>query len=56
MGSEAQSLRDLSQAVRRLGPDHRDPERFHVEKSEIAARLSDLAERLERFRPRRGEP
>jgi hypothetical protein len=52
--AEAQELRDLSQAVRRLGPDHRDPERFHVEKSEIAARLmvlADLAERLERCRP-----
>jgi hypothetical protein len=51
--AESQQLRDLSRAVRRLGPDHRDPERFHVDKSEIAARLSDLAARLERFRPDR---
>ena len=54
--AEAQQLRDLSRAVRRLGPDHRDPERFHVEKSEIAAKLmklADLAERLERCRPSR---
>jgi hypothetical protein len=48
---DAQQLRNLAQAVRRLGPDHRDPERFHVEKSEIAGKLADLAERLERFRP-----
>ncbi len=53
---DAQQLRNLAQAVRRLGPDYRDPERFHVEKSEIAAKLmmlADLAERLERFRPTR---
>lgn len=48
--SDAQQIRELSRAVRRLGPDHRDPERFHVEKSEIAAQLANLAERLERFR------
>lgn len=48
---ESQQLRDLSRAVRRLGPDSRDPERFHIEKSEIATRLADLATRLERVRP-----
>jgi hypothetical protein len=57
--AETQELRDLAQNVRRLGPDRRNPERFHVEKSEIAAKLmmlADLAERLERFRPRKVEP
>jgi hypothetical protein len=29
----------------------RNPELFHIRKPEIAARLVDLAERLERFRP-----
>jgi hypothetical protein len=55
--AEIQQLRDLSRAVRRLCPDHRDPEDFHIRKSEIAAKLADLAKRLERFRPgRKVEP
>jgi hypothetical protein len=49
--AEAQQLRGLSRDMRRLCPHHRDPERFHVEKSEIAAKLAELAERLERVRP-----
>jgi hypothetical protein len=44
----ADQLRDLSRAVRRLSPDRRDPERYYIEKSEIAARLSALARKLER--------
>ena len=34
---------DLAHRVRRLRPDHRDPHRFHEEKSEIAHELSKLA-------------
>jgi hypothetical protein len=33
--------------VRRLTPDHRNPERFHEQKSEIAHRLQGLASALE---------
>ena len=36
----------LADAVRRLSPSHRDPERFHVDKHSIAAELHDLARRL----------
>jgi hypothetical protein len=45
--SAAEQLRDLSRQVRRLVPDRRDPERYHIEKSEIAARLVRLARKLE---------
>lgn len=36
-------LRDLAYHVQRLSPSHRDPERFHEDKSEIAAELIRLA-------------
>jgi len=36
-------LCDLAHRVRRLAPSHRDPELFHIQKSEIAARLAALA-------------
>ena len=40
----AQRLRDLAEAARRLPPpDRRDPERFHVAKSELASALRRLA-------------
>lgn len=39
-------LAQLVQRVRRLCPDHRDPHRFHEEKSEIAHELSKLSRRL----------
>ena len=42
---EAEKLRELSRDVRRLCPDRRDPEDFHIRKSEIAAKLAELAER-----------
>ena len=42
---EAEKLRELSRDVRRLCPDHRDPEDFHIRKSEIAAKLAELAYR-----------
>jgi hypothetical protein len=44
---DAQTLRALSQAVRRLRPDHRDPESYHVEKDQIAKALIALARKLE---------
>jgi hypothetical protein len=44
---DAQTLRALSQAVRRLRPDHRDPESYHVQKDEIAKALVALARKLE---------
>ena len=37
------ALRDLAARVERNVPHHRDPERFHAEKSEIAAALRRLA-------------
>lgn len=44
------ALRELAIDVRRLVPDRRDPEQFHVSKSEIEARLRRLARELERQR------
>ncbi len=37
------ALRDLAARVERNVPHHREPERFHAEKSEIAAALRRLA-------------
>lgn len=39
-------LSDLAYRIRRLCPDHRDPHRFHEEKSEIAHDLRTLAQHL----------
>ena len=36
------ALGDLAYRVRRLCPDHRNPERFHEEKSEIEHELRSL--------------
>ncbi|NQW08414.1 MAG: hypothetical protein HQ481_00835 [Alphaproteobacteria bacterium] len=36
-------LLDLSRAVIRLNPCHRDPEQYHADKSEIAGRLRSLS-------------
>jgi hypothetical protein len=47
MTSDAQTLCALSQAVRRLRPDHRDPESYHLEKDQIARALIALARKLE---------
>lgn len=41
--TQAQILLDLADRIRRLGPDRRDPEHYHCEKSEIAAELRRLA-------------
>jgi hypothetical protein len=39
-------LERLAEAVRRLSPCHRDPERFHMDRAEIAGELRALARRL----------
>jgi len=39
----AVQLDALAERVRRLAPDHRDPERYHIERSEIEFRLRQLA-------------
>lgn len=36
----------LADRLRRLGPSHSDPERFHIDKSEIEAELRLLARRI----------
>ncbi len=42
--SLADRLRDLAEAARKLpAPSHRDPEAFHLAKSELAAALRRLA-------------
>ena len=38
------ALVEIADRVRRLIPSHHDPERFHVEKSEIEHELRHLAE------------
>ena len=40
------ALSDLAHRVARLCPDHRNPERFHIEKSEIVAALRRLAREI----------
>jgi len=44
----AAQLDALAERVRRLAPDHRDPERYHIERSEIEHRLRQLAYAVER--------
>ena len=39
-------LESLAHRIRQLCPDHRDPHRFHEEKSEIAYELIQLARRV----------
>lgn len=46
----AVELTELARLVRRLAPDRRDPERFHVEKDEAARKLAMLARRVEASR------
>jgi hypothetical protein len=45
--SECPDLVSLADRVRRLVPSHRDPERFHVEKSEIEHALRQMAREIE---------
>ena len=42
----AADLEALAAAVGRLSPDRRDPERFHMDRSEIVAELRRLARAL----------
>lgn len=42
-GKSAEKLTNLAAQVARLCPDHRDPEAFHLAKSEIVATLRRLA-------------
>lgn len=44
-------LRDLASRVERNVPHHRDPEQFHIEKSEIAFELRRIAKRDTPRRP-----
>lgn len=47
-GTLAAELHEVARMVRRLGPDRRDPEAFHLMKSEAAARLARIAREIER--------
>jgi hypothetical protein len=40
------TLADLARQVERLSPCHRDPERFHLDKSVIAETLRRMAEQV----------
>lgn len=42
----ADVIRDLAYRIDRLRPDHRNPERFHEEKSEIAYEMTEIAGRI----------
>ena len=42
-GKSVEKLTNLATQVARLCPDHRDPEAFHIQKSEIVATLRRLA-------------
>jgi len=41
-------LQDIARKVQRLSPDHRDPERYFMEKSEIVAALRSIAREVRR--------
>lgn len=43
-----EALEDMAQRLRRLVPSHRDPERFHMEKSDLVQELRRLAAALRR--------
>ncbi len=42
----SEQIAKLAHRIRRLCPDHRDPHRFHEEKSEIAYELTKLARKV----------
>lgn len=46
--TQAAALDRLAARVRSLSPHHRDPERFHLDKSEIERDLRRLARQAER--------
>jgi predicted ATP-binding protein involved in virulence len=39
---------DIAERVARLAPSHRDPEEFHIRKSDLAAELRRVARQMER--------
>ena len=41
-----EQISELVHRIRKLCPDHRDPHRFHEEKSEIAHELTKLARKV----------
>jgi len=43
----AERLETLAREVRRLSPDRRDPEQFHVAKAQIERELRELSRELE---------
>lgn len=45
-GNSAGKLSEIAGQVARLSPDRRDPERFHLDKSEIVASLRRLAREI----------
>lgn len=44
MSKISERLAELAKRVATNEPDHRDPEKFHAEKSEIAHQLRKIAE------------
>ena len=42
------TLARLARTVERLGPSHRDPERFHLDKAEVVQELRSLARLTDR--------
>lgn len=46
--TDPDALAVLASRVARLSPDRRDPERFHMDKDDIAKQLRRLARSLER--------
>lgn len=42
----SEQIAELVQRISRLCPDHRNPHRFHEEKSEITYRLSVIAKEI----------
>lgn len=43
------ALARIARTVERLGPSHRDPERFHLDKAEVVQELRSLARRTDRY-------
>jgi hypothetical protein len=52
----AERLDDLARRVRRLSPDRRDPERYHLDKSEIERDLRRLAREVRKNGPNIRKP
>lgn len=45
------SLSAIADRLAKLAPSHRDPERYHIDKSELVHDLHQLAQRLEDKHP-----